>query len=419
MERIAGRSTQILAILVTTVGLLIGLGGVGVAEQLDRDETEVHTTAPEVEQVGEGALPEIEIDADDITMEATMDRNGSATLRVIYTIRLDTDADTEAFEELRAEIESEPSSYLDPFAERMNRTVDTAEAATGREMSARGFEISTTRDSQLQTELGRVIFEFDWPQFAAVGDDGTIRAGDAVDSLFLGEGESLEFRWPEGYAIESSNPAPERAEARLAVWRGPIEFDAGQPRLVLTSGGTVTETPGGSNGEPTDTDDGSGSATDTQVDGSGENGEQPDDSDGNGPGFATVPVVGAVGLLLIASAAVALFVRKESDGGQQAPADPSETTPPDELLSNEERVLQLLTQNGGRMKQKQVAEQLDWTAAKTSQVVGDLRDDDEVESFRLGRENVLTLPDVDIEGGNDDDEAAEDSTDDGKGSPGG
>jgi hypothetical protein len=28
------------------------------------------------------------------------------------------------------------------------------------------------------------------------------------------------------------------------------------------------------------------------------------------------------------------------------------------------------------MKQKQVAEQLDWTAAKTSQVVGDLRDED-------------------------------------------
>jgi hypothetical protein len=59
----------------------------------------------------------------------------------------------------------------------------------------------------------------------------------------------------------------------------------------------------------------------------------------------------------------------------------------------------LLQQNGGRMKQKQVAEQLDWTAAKTSQVVSDLRDDDKVDSFRLGRENVLTLPEVDIESG--------------------
>jgi len=49
------------------------------------------------------------------------------------------------------------------------------------------------------------------------------------------------------------------------------------------------------------------------------------------------------------------------------------------------------------MKQKEVADRLDWTAAKTSQVVSDLRDDGKVEAFRLGRENVLTLPDVDLE----------------------
>jgi uncharacterized membrane protein len=73
-----------------------------------------------------------------------------------------------------------------------------------------------------------------------------------------------------------------------------------------------------------------------------------------------------------------------------------------ELLSNEEKVLRLVEDNGGRMKQKQVVEELDWTAAKTSQVVGDLRDDEKLESFRLGRENVLTLPDVDLEPNNGD-----------------
>lgn len=46
------------------------------------------------------------------------------------------------------------------------------------------------------------------------------------------------------------------------------------------------------------------------------------------------------------------------------------------------------------MKQGQVAAELDWTAAKTSQVVTGLRDDGRLDGFRLGRENVLSLPDA-------------------------
>jgi uncharacterized membrane protein len=45
------------------------------------------------------------------------------------------------------------------------------------------------------------------------------------------------------------------------------------------------------------------------------------------------------------------------------------------------------------MKQQDVVSELGWTEAKTSQVVGSLRDEGKLESFRLGRENVLTLPD--------------------------
>ena len=336
MERTGGRLIRVLVILLAVCGLVVGLGGAGVADELEQPRPALSADdAGEPAQAQEGALPEIEIDADDITMEAKIDSDGSATLRVIYTIRLDSDADTEAFEELQAEIESDPSSYLDSFRERMNRTVDAAETTTDREMAARGFSISTERNSQLQTELGEVTFQFEWAGFAAA-DDGTIRAGDAVDSLFLDDSESLEFRWPEGYGIQSSDPNPERTGDRLAVWRGPIDFDAGQPRLVLATGQSVTETP---------TDTGNGGDTGGDPDDSGGPGE-PDDDDG--AGFAVMPLAGVVGLL-IASAAVALFVRRESGSeGQQPTAEGGETagtTPPDELLSNEERVLQLLRQD--------------------------------------------------------------------------
>jgi uncharacterized membrane protein len=73
------------------------------------------------------------------------------------------------------------------------------------------------------------------------------------------------------------------------------------------------------------------------------------------------------------------------DAGATGPADD------ESLMTPRERVLTLLRAEGGRMKQTHVAERLDWTAAKTSRVVGDLREAGEVETFRVGRENVVAL----------------------------
>jgi uncharacterized membrane protein len=62
------------------------------------------------------------------------------------------------------------------------------------------------------------------------------------------------------------------------------------------------------------------------------------------------------------------------------------------------------------VKQQEIVEAFDWTEARTSQIVRDLRDDGELDGFRLGRENVLKLP--------DEDEAAPNTGDeDGSGSP--
>jgi uncharacterized membrane protein len=113
-----------------------------------------------------------------------------------------------------------------------------------------------------------------------------------------------------------------------------------------------------------------------------------------GPGASgpTVPwdllAVGA-GLLALVSVLVGgawyLYDREETDSGD-------DDEPPEDLLSNEERVLRLLERRGGRVKQKAVVDELGWTEAKTSQVVGSLREEGKIESFRLGRENVLALP---------------------------
>jgi uncharacterized membrane protein len=365
MESIGGGATRLLAVSLVVIALAVGIGGFAGAGQasggvLGTPEEPATLTQPTQPQ---GPIPQVDIDADVILMKAAVDSGGTADWRITYQLELQDDADTEAFEQLRDDIRSNRSAYLDPFEERMNRTVGAAETATNREMRATNYTVTATRESQPQAEFGVVTFRLEWASFASV-EEGTMRVGDAIDSLFLNEGESLELRWPAEYGTESSTPSPTIAGEQRAVWRGPVDFDTGEPRVVLTT------SQGGS-----DSDDG---------------------------GLSVLPLAGVVGLVL-AVTAVVFFVRRDSEVAETGEPDTAaeseaSATPPPELLSNEERVLRLLKQNGGRMKQKAVAEQLDWTDAKTSQVVGKLRDDDEIEAFRLGRENVLTLPDVDIEG---------------------
>jgi len=73
-----------------------------------------------------------------------------------------------------------------------------------------------------------------------------------------------------------------------------------------------------------------------------------------------------------------------ADDGDAAPG-------PAELLSDGERVVRLLKEEGGRMRQSAVADRLDWSASKTSRTVSSLAEDEAVEKLRIGRENVVTL----------------------------
>jgi hypothetical protein len=64
-----------------------------------------------------------------------------------------------------------------------------------------------------------------------------------------------------------------------------------------------------------------------------------------------------------------------------------------ELLSDEERVEHLLDRNGGRMKQARIVKETGWSDAKVSQLLSTMADDGRIKKLRLGRENLISLPD--------------------------
>ncbi|MEF8831628.1 MAG: helix-turn-helix domain-containing protein, partial [Halobacteriales archaeon] len=68
----------------------------------------------------------------------------------------------------------------------------------------------------------------------------------------------------------------------------------------------------------------------------------------------------------------------------------------EELLSDEERVLRLIEANGGRMKQADIVTETGWSNAKVSQLLSGMAEDGDVDKLRIGRENLISLPDVDV-----------------------
>lgn len=351
----------------------------------------------------------------DVLLTASLagDGGGDATWQVRYLYRLETANDSEAFAELREEVETDPSTHLSSFASRMNETVDYAAAETGREMSADGFSVRAERDPFVD-DRGYVTYTFRWRGFAAT-DGNRLVVGDAVDGLYVAGDASFVVDYPAGYEVASASPAPTERKQSGVVWDGERSFAPGEPRLVLvpatpTAGTTAAATTAAAmTGAP---DDGDGPDTTALVVGGallagatvalygavwlrrtwdgGASRREVDDLD-RPTGGTVGEDAGEVGDSASEGGAGGAAPDTGDDGSESSEAD----RPPADLLSNEERVLRLLRDSGGRLRQQEIVEAFDWSEVKTSRVVRGMREEGIVEVFRLGRENVITLPDTD------------------------
>ncbi|WP_254522025.1 helix-turn-helix transcriptional regulator [Natrinema caseinilyticum] len=316
-------------------------------------------------------------DADRIHVDVFIAENGTALVTVDYRFHLDDGNRTaEQWEGLRSDIESDPESYVTGERSKWNETLVKGENRTERDMNLSNISI-TVEENPAPRAIGHAKVTFQWSSFALV-ELNRIEAGAALSGFTLDDGTTLQFRWPEEYSVYENegelqiDPSPTDQPDSSVAWQGSeTTFTDDQPRIVLVKNGNAgTESPSN-----------------------------------EGPAMPWAIVLLSLALLAVVGAAGWLVGRsrngsvtfdpsttvRRTDGSSEAESTASDGPPP-ELLSNEERVLRLLENRGGRIKQQEVVSELEWTEAKTSQVVGDLREDDEIDVFRIGRENVLALP---------------------------
>ena len=387
------------------------------------------------------------IDADGVLLRVEVQPDGDAVWTVEYRIQLDNRS--EAFESLRRDVGANASRYRDQFGRRMARTAATASNATGREMGIRNVTVSA-RAQFVPEDYGFVTYRFEWTNFAET-DGSRLRVGDALAGLFLDGQTTLVVGWPDGYEAAEVRPSPpDRTREAAVVWTGPTDFGSGEPRVVLTpessglgagtlaavaavaamaivgvawyrrgdpsEGGGDAAADGGTAGdvgtEPRATGTGPTPGTEsTSGAGAGRAGDGASDAGpGAGEGTSGAATAAATATGEVGHATGGPDGDDRGDDGAQGEGDAADAADGDdssaddssaddrvpmELLSPEERVMRLVTDSGGRIKQQAVVAELDWSAARTSQVVGSLRESGQIETFRLGRENVLKLPDDD------------------------
>ncbi|MFB6283096.1 MAG: helix-turn-helix transcriptional regulator [Halobacteria archaeon] len=338
---------------------------------------------------------QLDMEVNEVSLTIDIQEDGSAVWRMDYRIDLSGNRSA-AFADLRKKMKRNDSYLETGFRDRINKTVSVARNEVLRPMRAENISVEA-REKQVPEHHGLIRYSFDWKGFAEkqVGKERKLSTGEALRGMFLEEHSTLIISWPKGYTLKSVSPEPDKKREGAAVYQGPREFVSGRPKLTATSdssnltsilfGGLIVVTPilgGGflarrgltrwkSKEEKEDVD--------TIQDGTADKKDVAEDVE-------------------------------ETMEKAELESDTEETRvsePDPELMSNEERVLHKLRESGGRLKQKDLAEDLDWTAAKTSQVVGGMQEEGDIEKFRLGRENVLALPeaslkDEPIDGGDDD-----------------
>jgi hypothetical protein len=312
---------------------------------------------------------------DGTTFDVEIQGDGDAVWTITTSYRLENDSDRTAFDRVRADHDSGAETVPDP--DLFRAAIEQVEAETDREMQIADVNRNSTVREAENGSVGVLRLRFTWTDFAVVTEDRV-----AVETAFtggwfgdLGANQSLLIEPPDGYRPLTATPSTDIVSGGLH-WDGPQTFGSGEPVVVFEAFET-------------------------------------------GPPWldrVLSPMTGVLGGAILGAVLLLAWRRgyleadeERSEGdhepasgtddsgagpaeGAGEPATETEAAADPGLLSDEERVERLLRENDGRMKQARIVEETRWSNAKVSQLLSKMAEEGRVEKLRIGRENLISLP---------------------------
>jgi len=276
-----------------------------------------------------------------IAYTVTVADDGSALWRVEYRTLLPSGTDVTDFEAYTLDI---PAVYLPQFRELMERSAAQAAVMTGRHMEITGVTGDAVIQESPTGRYGVVVYTARWDGFTQTGT--TMIIGDAfAGGLYLENDNTLIIRYPETYTVTQVEPAPDDSRNGL-VWYGQRSFGAGEPRVVL---------------------------------------EQ--------QAFPLLAAAAGLGFIIVIAVAAFVFLRRRWRNTETIPEEPpapallTET----EILSLEDRIVQLLRAHDGEMFQSEIVKMTGLPRSTVSTVLNNLHERGTVIKVKKGRENLIRL----------------------------
>lgn len=305
--------------------------------------------------------------------------NGSAKWTVQHSTSLTTDSEITQFQSYAETFERTETDLYRTFRARAVQLTAASTNATGREMEASAFGREAWIDRLGQTR-GVVELSFWWSNFSR-SEAGRLVVDDIfAGGMYIDSGQRLVFTHGPNLTFSRVEPAPDSLEnpdnltaSQSVTWFGQQQFADGRPlveyQIHQLSGETTAEAR-------------------------------------NGAGL--FPVILLVVVAVGVGGAVVWYAHRQwaDSGGTQTelerpddspPPEPGEASrkdtagPEPEFLTDEDRVLSLLEEHEGRMKQVKIVEQTDWSKSKVSMLLSEMEDEGTISKLRVGRENIISL----------------------------
>lgn len=279
-----------------------------------------------------------------------LQRDGSAIWTVETRIKLESQADIDAFNQYKAYFEANKTSNLANFTARIKDIISGASTLSGRTMAVRDFDVFLTATSAPTGNYGVISYKFNWTNFAKI-EGSDLKVGDVfAGGMYLSREEALVIYPPPQYEAKEISPKPDDSKDSALIWYGMRSFASGEPRITLQQA------------------------------------------------ISSSWIYAALAVIVIAAIAVAFFLKRKKaefdlEGEAEAEvADAGDETAV-ELLSqsDEDLIIGLLNKAGGEMYQSQIIEKTDFSKSKVSAILSDLKAKGMILKIKKGRENLIRL----------------------------
>lgn len=165
----------------------------------------------------------------------SLHRDSSATWVIELSTALVSSEDLGTFEEFINSADKE--AMLSDFKSTIDDIINRAASLTGRVMKAEGFDLKIYTSGILK-QRGIIEYKFKWVNFTSRTSD-MIEIGDVFEGgFYLFSDETLEIDYSEligDYFLEAMNPQPFSKDDSKVTWMGKMDFSDREPKLIFRS----------------------------------------------------------------------------------------------------------------------------------------------------------------------------------------